>query len=135
MSVVAAVAPIVVVVIISVPTIMVVVSASAVIVIVVSPAAVSIVTVGACVVPAMVPMWVRVATPVAGVVGPASGANEAVSSPAVFVSPVCPRADAEEDSVIEVARSVESRRGAGIGRKVVIAIGADWRRSADLDVE
>ena len=50
------------------------------------------------------------------------------------IAPIGPGADAEKDSVIEVARSVESRRCAGVRRKLVISVGADGR-GADLDIE
>jgi len=112
----------------------VVVSATPIMMFVVSPVVVSVVPIGAAVVPAMVKTWVRMVTPVARVISAATGADEAVVSPAVRVSPVGPGADTQEDSVIEVAGAIESRRGAWVGRIVVIAVGANGR-GADLNAE
>jgi hypothetical protein len=93
-----------------------------------------IVPIGATVVPAVVRARVRAADPVSTVVPSSIGTDEAMSSPAVGVAPIGPGADAEEDSVIEVTRSVEVGRGARVRRELVITVGADGR-CADLDAE
>jgi hypothetical protein len=68
-----------------------------------------------------------------GYVVSSARAIEAMGAPAVAVTPVMPRAYAEEDSVIEIAGSVEADRGAGVRRIVEVSIGADRRRAADDD--
>jgi hypothetical protein len=93
-----------------------------------------VVSISASVVPAVVRPRVRATDPVTAIVGAAIGPDETVVSPSVGVAPIGPGADAEEDSVIEVTRPVESRRGAGVRRELVIAVGADGR-CADLDAE
>jgi hypothetical protein len=93
-----------------------------------------VVPVGTAMVPAVVRPRVRATNPVSAVVSSSAGAYEAMGSPAVGVAPVGPGADAEEDSVIEVARSIEARRGAGVRSKLVISVGADGL-GADLDTE
>gem|GEM_PF-3853469 len=66
-------------------------------------------------------------------VSPSAAMDETMVSPAVAIAPLVPRADAEEDSVIEVARSVESDGSAGVGRIVVVAVGTDRRRASDAN--
>ena len=93
-----------------------------------------IVPIGAAAVPAVVRTRVRAADPVSTVVGAAIGPDKTMVSPSVGVAPIGPGADAEEDSVIEVTRSVEVGRGARVRRELVITVGADGR-CADLDAE
>lgn len=59
-------------------------------------------------------------------------AAEAMTSPAVAVTPAGPRTHAEEDAVVEIARSVIPPRCAGIRRISVVAVGTD-RLNADVD--
>lgn len=108
----------------------------AVVVVIVVPrgGVVGIVPVGVAVVPAVIRARVPTMKPVSVVIPSSTGAYKAMMSPAVGIAPIGPRADAEKDSVIEVARSIEARRGAGVRRKLVIAVGADGR-SADLHAE
>jgi hypothetical protein len=54
-------------------------------------------------------------------------------TPAVAIAPVSPRADAQKNSVIEIARAIEADRSTGIGRIVVVTIGANGRRPTDVD--
>jgi hypothetical protein len=54
-------------------------------------------------------------------------------APAGAVAPMPPWADAQEDTVIEIARTVEAARGTGIGCVVVVAVGANRGRSTDVD--
>jgi hypothetical protein len=54
-----------------------------------------------------------------------AGGYEAMTAPAVTIAPVSPGAYAQEDAVIEVAGAVEADRSTGIGRVVVVAVGAD----------
>jgi hypothetical protein len=56
-----------------------------------------------------------------------------MATPAVTIAPMPPRADAEKDAVIEIARAVEAARGTGVGGVVVVAVGANRRRSTDVD--
>jgi hypothetical protein len=56
-----------------------------------------------------------------------------MATPAVAIAPVPPGADAQKDSVIEIARTVEANRGTGVGGVVVITVGANRRRSTDVD--
>jgi hypothetical protein len=57
---------------------------------------------------------------------------EAVAAPAVAIAPTRPRAHAEEDTVIEVARPVEADRRATVWRIVIVAIGTDrWNAYVD----
>jgi hypothetical protein len=56
-----------------------------------------------------------------------------MTAPAVTIAPVSPGADAQEDAVIEVAGAVEADRSTGVGRVVVVAVGADRRRATDVD--
>jgi hypothetical protein len=94
----------------------------------------SVVSIGVAAVPAVVRPWVWTTSPVTAIVGSSIGSDEAMRAPSMGIAPIGPGADAEKDSVIEVARSVESRRCAGVRRKLVIAVGADGR-SADLDIK
>jgi hypothetical protein len=57
-------------------------------------------------------------------------ATEAMTSPAIVVSPAKPRADAEEDAIVEIIRPPETGRGTGIGRVVVISIRTYGHRSS-----
>jgi hypothetical protein len=50
---------------------------------------------------------------------------EAMAAPAVVIAPAGPRAHAQEDTVIEITRSIEPIGRAGIGCIVVVAIGTD----------
>lgn len=63
----------------------------------------------------------------------ASSAVKAMGAPAMTVAPVMPGTYAEEDSVIEVAGSVEADRRTGVRRIVEVSVGADRRRAADDD--
>ena len=54
-------------------------------------------------------------------------------TPTVVIAPVPPGTDAQEDAVIEVAGAIEADRSAGVGCVIVITVGADRRRSADVD--
>jgi hypothetical protein len=56
--------------------------------------------------------------------------HKAMSAPAVVVAPSSPRPHAQEYAVIEVSRSVEANRGAGIGRVVVVSV-RTYRLNAD----
>lgn len=74
-----------------------------------------------------------VAVVVAAAVIPAAAvAGEAMSTPAVSVTPVGPGTDAEEDAVVEVAGAVEAHGCAGVGLVVVVAVLADGL-NADFD--
>ena len=57
---------------------------------------------------------------------------KAMTAPAVAVSPARPWPHAKEDSVIEVAWSVEAHGGTGVWRVIIIAIGTD-RLNPDAD--
>ena len=76
-------------------------------------------------------MILRIA--MAGNVASATRSGEAMSAPAVRVAPVGPGTYTEEDAVIEIARAVVANRGAGVGRVVVVAVGANRGRSTDVD--
>jgi hypothetical protein len=56
-------------------------------------------------------------------------ATEAMAAPAMVVSPAKPRADAEEDAVVEIFRPPETGRRTGIGCVIVISIGTYGHRS------
>ncbi len=60
------------------------------------------------------------------VVASAATPGEAMSAPAVAIAPPSPWAHTQEDPVIEISRSIVAIGRAGVGRVVVIAIGADW---------
>src|ERR1019366_2737568 len=51
---------------------------------------------------------------------------KAMTAPAVSIAPAGPWAHAEEDAVIEIARTVKAHRGTGVGLIVVISVGAGW---------
>src|SRR5580658_718011 len=73
----------------------------------------------------------------ASVVPASAAAAEAMLTPAVAVSPVCPRAHAQEDAVIEISRPIKAARRAAIRCIVVVAVGTDWRYAdayADCDL-
>jgi hypothetical protein len=74
-----------------------------------------------------------VVTASAAVVVASAVAREAMAAPAVAVAPVAPGTDAEEDSVIEVARAVEAVGSASVGRIVVVAVGAYRWGTTDVD--
>ena len=59
------------------------------------------------------------------VIPSASTIDEAMATPAVVIAPAGPGAHAQEDAVIEIARSIEPIGRAGIGGIVVVAIGTD----------
>jgi hypothetical protein len=59
------------------------------------------------------------------VVSASTAIHEAIAAPTVAVAPARPRAHAQEDAVVEIARPVEADRSATIWRIVVIAIGAN----------
>src|SRR5580693_138033 len=61
----------------------------------------------------------------ASVVPASSAAAEAMLTPAVAVAPVCPRAHAQEDAVIEISRPVKAAGCAAVWRIVVVAVGTD----------
>ena len=134
-----AVAVIVVVIVAAAIVVALVVASSAVVIVLALPVMMAIIVadiipVGVAVVPAVVRPRVGTTDPVSTVIPSSTGMYEAMGSPAVGIAPIGPGADAEEDSVIEVTRTVEVRRGAGVRRKLVIAVGADGR-CADLDAE
>ena len=56
-----------------------------------------------------------------------------MATPAVVIAPVPPGTDAQEDAVIEVAGAIEADWRTGVGCVIVITVGADRRRSADVD--
>jgi hypothetical protein len=58
--------------------------------------------------------------------------DKPVTAPAVAIAPAGPWAHAQEDSIIEISRAVETVGRAGVWRIVVIAISAH-RRNADAD--
>jgi hypothetical protein len=60
-----------------------------------------------------------------------TGAVEAMTAPPMAIAPVSPRAHAEEDAVVEVARTVIPVRSAGVGSVIVVAPGAGGRRTAN----
>ena len=95
---------------------------------------VAVVSIRAAVVPAVVRPRVRTTNPVSVVITSSIGPDEAMGAPAVGIAPIGPRADSEKDSVIEITRAVKVRRGAGVRRKLIVAVGANGR-SADLDAE
>ena len=57
---------------------------------------------------------------------------KAMAAPAVSIAPVGPGAHAQEDSVVEISRSVKSHRRAGVGRIVIVAVRTDGL-STDID--
>lgn len=59
--------------------------------------------------------------------------DEAMVAPAMAIAPLVPWAYAHEDAIVKIARSVESHGSAGVGRIVVVAVGTDRRRTADVD--
>jgi hypothetical protein len=73
-----------------------------------------------------------VSTP--GDISSASATAEAMIAPTMAIAPACPRPDAEENSVIEITRPVETHRCASIRRIVVVAVFADRRIDADDDL-
>jgi hypothetical protein len=60
-------------------------------------------------------------------------AAEAMSAPAVAIAPVRPRANAQEDAVIEIARPIKTTGRAAVRRIVIVAIGTDGWIYADAD--
>jgi hypothetical protein len=58
--------------------------------------------------------------------------DKAMSAPAVAVAPSSPRPHAQEYAVIEVSRSVEANRGAGVRRIVVVSV-RTYRLNADAN--
>jgi hypothetical protein len=70
---------------------------------------------------------------VASVISAASIADEAMTAPTMAVAPVRPRSNAEENSVVEVARSVIPVWCAGVGGIAVIAILAGRRPATHAD--
>jgi len=68
----------------------------------------------------------------AGDIVASASSDEAMRAPAVAIAPVRPWANAEEDAVIEVARTVKAAGCALIGRVLIVAVGAGWR-DADID--
>jgi hypothetical protein len=56
-----------------------------------------------------------------------------MATPAVAIAPVPPGADTQKDVVIEISRAVEANRGTGVGGVVVITVGANRRRSTNVD--
>jgi hypothetical protein len=62
-----------------------------------------------------------------------AGGYEAMATPAMVIAPVPPGADAQEDAVIEVTGAVEAHRCTAVGCVVVVAVGADRRRTTDVD--
>jgi hypothetical protein len=65
---------------------------------------------------------------------PASAtAAEAMSAPAVAIAPVRPRANAQEDAVIEIARPIKTTGRAAVRRIVIVAVGTDRWIYADAD--
>lgn len=128
------VAVVVIVALVMAATVVVVVVTSPIVAVVMPSVAMSIVSIGVTAVPAVVRPWVGTTGPVTAIVGSSIRPGEAMRSPSMGIAPIGPGADAEKDSVIEVARPIESRRGAGVGRKLVIAVRTDGR-SADLNAE
>jgi hypothetical protein len=59
---------------------------------------------------------------------------EAMAAPAVAIAPAGPGTHAQEDAIVEIARSVESHGGAGVGSVVVVAVRTD-RLNPDVDDE
>src|SRR5580693_3709075 len=59
----------------------------------------------------------------AAVVPSAAAAVEAMFAPAVAVTPTGPRAHAQEDTVVEIARPIKADRRAGVRRIVVVTVG------------
>src|ERR1700722_3156170 len=78
----------------------------------------------------------RIAAPVptAADISSSSGALKAMFAPAVAVAPVRPRTHAQEDTVIEIARPIETTGRAAVRCIVVIAVGTD-RLNADAHVD
>lgn len=68
---------------------------------------------------------------VAAVISAATIAGEAVTAPAMTVAPIGPWTNAEENPVVEVARTVVSVGCAAVWRVAVIAVLADRRATAD----
>ena len=66
-------------------------------------------------------------------VASATAVAEPMAAPSVVIAPSGPRPHAEEDAVIEIAGAVETNRGARVGCVVVVAVGANRRRSTDVD--
>src|ERR1700684_872902 len=59
----------------------------------------------------------------AAVVPSAAAAVEAMFAPTVAVTPTGPRAHAQEDTVVEIARPIKADRRAGVRRIVIITVG------------
>lgn len=64
-----------------------------------------------------------------------AGADEAVMAPSVSVAPVGPRADTEEDAVVEVAGPVIAGRSTPVRSVAVVTVGANRRAAANVDAE
>ena len=78
----------------------------------------------------------------AGVIGYSTGstvvmaaafAGKAMAAPTAAVAPSTPGSHAEEYSVVEVSWPVVAVGRAGVGRIAVVAVGADWWRTTDVD--
>lgn len=59
--------------------------------------------------------------------------DETMVSPAVAIAPLIPRTHAKEDAIVKIARAVKPGGRAGIGRIVVITVGADRWRTTDAN--
>src|SRR5271157_3449227 len=70
--------------------------------------------------------------PAAAAIISATAVTEPMAAPAVAIAPAGPWAHAQEDAVVEVPRPVEAIRRAGVGRVVVVAVGAG-RLNANVD--
>src|SRR5271170_6625996 len=57
----------------------------------------------------------------------ASTPAEAMVPPAVVIAPACPRADTEEDAIIEIARPIKTTGSAAVWCIIVVAVGTNRR--------
>jgi hypothetical protein len=79
---------------------------------------------------------IATSAPIATVIASSPATVEAMATPAVPITPVCPGTYTEENAVIKITRPVITTRGATIWRIAVIAegTGGRWPTNADRNL-